>query len=85
MANRRDIDRLARSLAGQRLDPLYIQHYLVETFAISMEAAEEVLIRLGIPKKSAIASLKASTDGGTAKKPAARTTEQRKPPGQNFF
>jgi hypothetical protein len=51
MAFRKDIERLARSLSGQKLEREYIKHYLMEIFQIDDAAMEEILLKVGIVKK----------------------------------
>jgi len=51
MAFGKDIERLARSLHGQRLERLYIKHYLMEVFQLDDETVEAVLMKVGIVEK----------------------------------
>jgi hypothetical protein len=44
----RDIERLARSLAAQKLDPEYIRHYLMETYQIDKQTIDKVFERVGL-------------------------------------
>jgi hypothetical protein len=47
----KDIERLARSLAGQKLEREYIKHYLIEAFQLEPKAVDDLLERLGLPKR----------------------------------
>ena len=49
----RDMERLARSLAGQKVDRAYIAHYLIETYQIDVKTVEQILERAGLndPKR----------------------------------
>ena len=51
MAFGKDIERLARSLHGQRLERIYIKHYLMEVFQLDDAAVETVLKKVGITEK----------------------------------
>ncbi len=44
------IERLARSMAAQKLEPDYIKYYLMETYQLDATKAAELLERLGIGK-----------------------------------
>jgi hypothetical protein len=74
MAYSKDIERLARSLHRQRLDREYIKHYLIETFQLEEKAIDDLLERLGIPRKGLI-----------EKAPAKKKEEEKKPPRQGFY
>lgn len=76
MAFSKDVERLARSLHGQRLEPDYIRHYLVETFQLEMKTIDELFDRLNIPRKSPSQKL--------AGKPA-KGEEKKKPTRQGFY
>jgi hypothetical protein len=75
MAFSKDVERLARSLHRQRLDREYIIHYLIETFQLEQKAVEDMLERLGIPKKAPLHKVE----------PAKKKEEERKPPRQGFY
>ena len=49
----RDMERLARSMAGQKVDRAYISHYLIETYQIDQATVEQILERAGLndPKR----------------------------------
>lgn len=39
----RDLERLVRTFAGQKLDREYIKHYLVETYQLDLKTADEII------------------------------------------
>jgi hypothetical protein len=39
----RDLERLVRTLVGQKLDREYISHYLVETYQIDLKTATNII------------------------------------------
>ncbi len=47
----KDIERLARSLHAQRLERDYIVHYLMENYQLEPKTIDEILERVGVPKK----------------------------------
>lgn len=48
----RDMERLARTLAAQKLEPDYIRHYLMETYQIDAKTVDQIFERVGIGKKA---------------------------------
>jgi len=44
----REIERLVRMFAGQKLDRAYIKHYITENFQLDDKTAETVLDRCGV-------------------------------------
>lgn len=44
----RDIERLARSMAAQRMDPVYIRHYIMENYQVDVPTADKILAKAGI-------------------------------------
>ncbi len=88
MTQRKDVERLARSLAAQRLDPEYIKHYLQETYGLDGPAVDEILEKIGVPRLSPHQRAKLMAGEGAKKAPPAKGPapgDARKPPGQNFF
>jgi hypothetical protein len=53
--NVRDIERLARSLNAQRVDPEYIRHYLQETYQVDDKLIDTVFATVGVGKKKGMA------------------------------
>ncbi len=51
MVQRKDIERVARSMHGQKLEREYIRHYLVETYQLDPTMVELVMQNAGIPAK----------------------------------
>jgi hypothetical protein len=49
--NFRDVERLARSLNANRMDPEYIRHYLQETYLVDNATIDKVFLSVGIGKK----------------------------------
>lgn len=49
MALTRDIERLVRTFVAQHLDRAYIKYYLMETYQLPDQEAEQVLTKLGLP------------------------------------
>ena len=54
--NIRDMERLSRSMAAQRLDPAYIRHYLQETYQLDDKSIDTIFANLGIGKKKGVAA-----------------------------
>jgi hypothetical protein len=50
MVQRKDIERVARSMHGQKLEREYIRHYLIETYQLDHAMVELVMENVGIPK-----------------------------------
>jgi hypothetical protein len=44
----REIERLVRMFVGQKLDRVYIKHYIMENFQLDDRTAETVLDRCGV-------------------------------------
>jgi hypothetical protein len=51
MPYRKDVERLARSLHGQKLEREYIKHYLMEIFQLDDPAIEDIMNKVGVAKK----------------------------------
>lgn len=49
--NLKDVERLARSLNAQRMDPAYIRHYLQETYQVDDKIIDQVFATVGVGKK----------------------------------
>ena len=52
--NLRDVERLARSMNAQRLDPAYIRHYLIETYQVDDKLIDQVFATVGVGKKKGV-------------------------------
>ncbi|MBA2480527.1 MAG: hypothetical protein H0V44_07680 [Planctomycetes bacterium] len=50
MVQRKDIERVARSMHGQKLEREYIRHYLIETYQLDNALVDLVMENVGIPK-----------------------------------
>jgi hypothetical protein len=46
----KDLERVARSMHGQRLERDYIRHYLIETYQLDPKAVDDLLEKVGVPK-----------------------------------
>jgi hypothetical protein len=66
--NMRDVERLARSMNAQRLDPAYIRHYLQETYQVDDKIIDQVFLAVGVGKKKGVSI----PDGKTSKVPPKR-------------
>lgn len=44
----KDLERLARSLHGQKLEPNYIRHYLIENYQIDNKMVDQIFEKLNI-------------------------------------
>jgi hypothetical protein len=67
----KEMERLARTMGGQRLDYDYIRHYLVETYQLSDQVVEEVLEKAGIHRKGkrpGTGAMPSAKDGGKGSK-----------------
>ena len=62
--NIRDMERLARSLNAQRLDPAYIRHYLQDTYQVDDKLIDTIFATVGVGKKKGMAA--AETPAKTA-------------------
>jgi hypothetical protein len=66
----KDLERLVRSLARQRLDPEYIRHYLSETYQLGEKQIDEVFKTVGVVKEKKKFNTKATgMQGGDVAKP----------------
>ena len=66
----KDVERLARSMIGQKLEYLYIKHYLQETYQLDAKLVEQILDKLGMqppPKPGEKAKPKTDMGGGPPK------------------
>lgn len=43
----KDVERLARALLRQKLDPIYVRHYLMEQYQLDAATVERLLERIG--------------------------------------
>lgn len=59
----KDLERLVRSLARQRLDPEYIRHYLTDTYQLSEKQVDEVFKTVGVVKEKKKFSTKTVVPG----------------------
>ena len=48
MSHSKDLERLTRSLAAQKLEPTYIRHYLIENFQIDNQTVDRIFAKLNI-------------------------------------
>jgi hypothetical protein len=71
----KDLERLVRTMARQKMDPEYIRYYLMETYQLNAKAVDEVFVALGVGQAKEKFNTKAST-ATTGAKPAG---QQRKP------
>ncbi len=46
----KDIERVARMMEAQKLDPIYIRHYLQETYGLDEKSIDGLFEKLGIGK-----------------------------------
>jgi hypothetical protein len=44
----KDLERIVRSMARQKMDPDYIRYYLVETYQLAPKTIDEVFAALGV-------------------------------------
>lgn len=44
----RDVERQVRAFSRQKLDPLWISHYLMETYGLDIESVRQVFIKVGL-------------------------------------
>jgi methionyl-tRNA synthetase len=67
----KDLERLVRSMAAQRLDPDYIRYYLIETYQLDSKTVDAVFKAQGIGKTKEKFSTKLSSEanGGEVKVP----------------
>ncbi len=67
----KDLERLVRSMAAQRLDPDYIRYYLIETYQLDSKTVDEVFKAQGVGKVKEKFSTKSSSEanGGEKKVP----------------
>ena len=71
----KDLERLVRTMARQKMDPEYIRYYLMETYQLDAKAVDEVFVSLGVGKAKEKFNTKANAST-TGAKPA---SQQRKP------
>jgi hypothetical protein len=64
MALNRDIERLVRTFIAQHLERAYIKHYLMETYQLPDQDAEQVLVKMGLPPEGGPRRGPATGDGG---------------------
>ena len=83
MAFSKDVERLARSLAAQKLEPLYIKHYLMETYAMDGPSIDALMERVGIKPQPPAGRAGAADAKAGKKQPGAQA--EAKPPGQGFY
>ena len=72
----KDLERLVRTMARQKMDPEYIRYYLMETYQLTAQQLDEVFASTGVGKVKEKFNTKSSPASGGAAKPAA---QQRKP------
>jgi hypothetical protein len=74
MATTREVERLARSLIAQRTDPLYVVHYLVETYQIDLPTAQAVVDKVAPPRLRKSELVKATSGKSPAKSDGPKRT-----------
>jgi hypothetical protein len=72
----KDLERLVRTMARQRMDPEYIRYYLMETYQLTAKQLDEVFAATGVGKAKEKFNAKNNPAGGGTGKPA---IQQRKP------
>lgn len=72
----KDLERLVRTMARQKMDPEYIRYYLMETYQLTAKQLDEVFATVGVGKTKEKFNTKSNPATGGAGKPA---TQQRKP------
>lgn len=72
----KDLERLVRTMARQRMDPEYIRYYLMETYQLTAKQLDEVFVATGVGKAKEKFNTKNNSATGGAGKPA---IQQRKP------
>jgi len=50
VSQNKDIERIARSMFGQKLEYDYVRYYLMEAFQLDEKAIDQVFDRIGIAK-----------------------------------
>ena len=59
----KDLERLARSFAAQKLEREYIRHYLMETYQLDAKTTDEVLDKV-MPNSKVVRGKPATEAGG---------------------
>ncbi len=72
----KDLERLVRTMARQKMDPEYVRYYLMETYQLTAKQIEEVFTSTGVGKAKEKFNTKNNPATGGGGKPAA---QQRKP------
>jgi hypothetical protein len=73
----KDLERLVRTMARQKMDPEYVRYYLMETYQLTAKAVDEVFTTVGFGKTKEKFNTKNNPATGGGGKPAA--AQQRKP------
>ncbi|MBA3700900.1 MAG: hypothetical protein H0W78_18785 [Planctomycetes bacterium] len=68
----KDLERIVRSMARQKLDPTYIRYYLIETYQLDPKTIDEVFASLGVGATKEKFNTKSSPLSGGAKPAAPR-------------
>ena len=48
MSHTKDMERLARSLVGQKLELIYIRHYLIDNYQIDNKTVDAIVAKLNL-------------------------------------
>jgi hypothetical protein len=72
----KDLERIVRTMARQKMDPEYIRYYLMETYQLTAKQLDEVFVTVGVGKVKEKFNTKNNPATGGAGKPA---IQQRKP------
>jgi hypothetical protein len=68
----KDLERLVRTMARQKMDPEYIRYYLMETYQLTAQQLDEVFASTGVGKVKEKFNTKSSPASGGSAKPAQR-------------
>jgi len=68
----KDLERLVRSMARQKMDPEYIRYYLIETYQLAPKTIDEVFLTLGVGVTKEKFNTKTNPQTGGAKPAAPR-------------
>jgi hypothetical protein len=63
----KDLERLVRTMARQKMDPEYIRYYLIETYQLDAKTVDEVFKAQGVGAVKEKFNTKTSPAGGGSK------------------
>ncbi len=70
MSHSKDLERLARSLAAQKLELAYIRHYLIENYQIPNKTVDDIFAKLNLKEPLKAGQKRPAVDlGGPPEKP----------------